>query len=113
MATGQARKIQTLSIYMIIESQVRDAALYGQYVQLVAPIVERYGGRYLVRGGKVTPLGSGWNPERMVILEFPAEENVRQWLSSPEYQKIAPLREQGATTRAVLLEGIRGKEKEC
>ena len=43
-----------MSIYMIIESQVRDAALYGQYLQSVAPMVERYGGRYLARGGKVT-----------------------------------------------------------
>ena len=62
-----------MSIYMIIESQVRDAAIYGQYVQLVAPIIERYGGRYLVHGGKVTPLGSEWHPERVIILEFPAE----------------------------------------
>lgn len=46
-----------MSVYMIIESQVRDAALYDQYVQFIAPIVERYGGRYLARGGKVTPLG--------------------------------------------------------
>ena len=37
-----------------------------------------HGGRYLVRGGKVTPLGSEWHPERVIILEFPAAENVRQ-----------------------------------
>jgi len=98
-----------MSIYMVIESQVRDAVLYHRYIELVAPIVEQYGGRYLVRGGKVTPLGDGWNPERMIILEFPAEEFVRQWLSSPEYQKIAPLREKGAATRAVLLEGVIGR----
>lgn len=98
-----------MSVYMIIESQVRDAALYGQYIQSVAPMVERYGGRYLVRGGKVTPLGSEWNPERVIILEFPAAENVMQWLASPEYQKIAPLREQGAATKAVLVEGVPGK----
>jgi uncharacterized protein (DUF1330 family) len=98
-----------MSVYMIIESQVRDAALYDQYIQSVAPIVERHGDRYLARGGKVTPLGSGWNPERVIILEFPAEENVIKGLSSPEYQKIAPLREQGAITKAMLVEGVPGK----
>jgi len=68
-----------------------------------------HGVRYLVRGGKVTPLGSEWHPERMINLEFPAAENVRQWLASAEYQEIAPLREQGAATRAVLVEGVTGK----
>ena len=99
-----------MSVYMVIESRVRDADSYGRYIQLVAPIVEQFGGRYLVRGGKVVPLGQQWSPERMIILEFPAEENVWQWLSSAEYQKIAPLREQGADTRAILLEGMNDKE---
>ena len=101
-----------MPVYMVIESRRRDASLYDQYIQLVAPIVERYGGRYLVRGGKVTPLGSDWNPERVIILEFPAEENVRQWLSSVEYRKIAVLRERGADTRAIILEGQTGTEKD-
>jgi uncharacterized protein (DUF1330 family) len=102
-----------MPVFMVIESRVRDSTLYSQYIQLVAPIIEKYGGRYLVRGGKIIPLGSEWNPERMIILEFPAEENIKQWLSSPEYQKIAPIREQGADTRAILLEGLIDKEKDC
>ena len=101
-----------MPVYMVIESQVRDATLYAQYIERVAPIVAHFGGRYLVRGGKVTPLGSQWNPERMIILEFPAEENVRQWLSSVEYRKIAVLRERGADTRAIILEGQTGTEKD-
>jgi uncharacterized protein (DUF1330 family) len=95
-----------MSAYMVIESQIRNAATYDQYIQLVAPIVEKYGGRYLVRGGQVTSLGDVWNPERMIILEFPGEENIREWLSSDEYREIASLREQGADTRAVILEGL-------
>jgi uncharacterized protein (DUF1330 family) len=46
----------------------------------------------------------------MIILEFPAEENVWEWLASVAYQKIAPLREQGADTQAILLEGMSDKE---
>ena len=102
-----------MSVYMVIESRVRDAVCYGQYIQLVAPIVEKFGGRYLVRGGKVVPLGELWKPERMIILEFPAEENVWEWLSSADYQKIAPLREQGADTRSILLEGVGASESQA
>ena len=95
-----------MSVYLVVESRVRDATAYTQYIQKVGPIVEKYGGRYLVRGGKVTSVGGGWAPERMIIMEFPSEESVRRWLSSPEYREIAPLREHGADTRAVLLEGV-------
>ncbi len=99
-----------MSVYLVIESRVRDAASYNQYIQLVAPMVTQFGGRYLVRGGKVVPLGPEWNPERMIIIEFPGEENIRHWLASPAYRKIAPLREQGADTRAIILESTAGNE---
>jgi uncharacterized protein (DUF1330 family) len=98
----------SLSVYIIIESRVKDARKYGQYISQVPGIVAKHGGRYLVRGGKVTTLlGGRWMPERMIVLEFPSEERVREWLSSPEYQAIAPLREEGAEIRPVLLEGCK------
>ena len=95
-----------MPVYMIIESKVKDPKKYGQYISKVPSIVAKYSGRYLVRGGKITALlGGAWLPERRIVLEFPSEAHVREWLSSPEYQEIAPLREAGADIRAVLLEG--------
>lgn len=71
----------------------------------------KYDGRYLVCEGKVTPLlESKWEPEQMIVLEFPSEDHFRGWLSSPEYQAIAPLREEAAEIRAVLLEGYSQEE---
>ena len=100
-----------MSVYMIIESRVKDPETYQRYIAEVPEIVARYGGRYLVRGGQVTPLLGGWTPERVIILEFPSEASIHQWLSSPEYQAIAPLRERGAETRAVLVQGCAGQKE--
>lgn len=84
---------------------------YGQYISRVPSIVAKYSGRYLLRGGKITALlGGEWVPERMIVLEFPSEAHIREWLSSPEYQAIAPLREAGADIRAVPLEGYEQEE---
>jgi uncharacterized protein (DUF1330 family) len=94
-----------MSVYMVVEIEVLNAALYAKYVENVAAIVTKYGGRYLVRGGAVTSLAGGWNPERIIIVEFPSPEEVRRWLSSPEYQELAPLREASTLSRAILLEG--------
>ena len=46
-----------------------------------------------------------WEPERMIVPEFPSEAHVSEWLSSPEYLSIVPLREAEAEMRAILLEG--------
>jgi uncharacterized protein (DUF1330 family) len=89
---------------MLIEAKTKDSKKYEQYIAQVSKLVADYGGRYLVRGGKITPLGESWNPERIIILEFPSEAQIRAWLSSPEYKAIALLREAGAETRAVILE---------
>lgn len=92
-----------MSVYMIIESKVKDPAKYQEYIARVPPIVAKHGGRYLVRGGPVIPLLGGWEPQRVILLEFPEEASIRRWLASPEYQAIAPLREAGAEIRAVLV----------
>ena len=93
-----------MPVYVIIDSKVKDREKYGQYIEQVSPIVARYGGRYHVRSENIRALGS-WKPERIIVIEFPTEDHVRDWLTSPEYQAIAPLREEGADTAAILVEG--------
>ena len=93
-----------MSVYMIIQSTIKNAERYNQYIAQVSPIVEKYGGRYHVRGENIRPLSS-WKPERMVVIEFPSEESIHKWLTSPEYASIAPLREEGADAQAIIVEG--------
>lgn len=95
-----------MSVYMLIETRVHEdgKAAYGEYIRTVAPIVQQYGGRYLVRGGAITTVVGDWHPERIILMEFPSIERIRTWLASPEYRAIAPLRELSVETRAVVLE---------
>ena len=93
-----------MSVYMIIDSKVKDQEKYRQYLDQVLPIVTKYGGRYHVRGGKIKSFGA-WKPERIIVIEFPTEEHIQRWLISPEYKAIAPLREEGADTQAILVDG--------
>ena len=46
-----------------------------------------------------------WQPERIVLIEFESIEQVQEFFASPEYLAIVPLREQSATTRAIIVEG--------
>ncbi len=96
-----------MSVYMIIDSKVKDKEKYQQYIEQVSPIVARFGGRYHVRGENIQALGS-WKPERIIVLEFPSKDHVQAWLTSAEYKAIAPLRQAGADTQAILVDGYAG-----
>lgn len=96
-----------MPVYFIVEIKTKkeNKGIYSQYVEKVRSIVEKYQGRYLSRGGRITPVFGTWNPERIVIIEFPSPDNVMQWLHSPEYKEIAGLREASTITNAIMVEG--------
>jgi uncharacterized protein (DUF1330 family) len=92
-------------VYLIAEVTVLNEKLYSEYAAKAKGIVEKYGGRYLVRGGKAVPLEGGWNPQRIIVMEFPSIEEAQAWYTSEEYNAITPLREQSTTSRAILVKG--------
>ena len=94
-----------MSVYMIIDSKVKDRKKYQQYIDQVAPVVEKYSGYYHVRGENIRYLGT-WKPDRVIVIEFPTEDHFQRWLASPEYKAIAYLREEGAETQAILVDGL-------
>ena len=73
-------------------------------MQKVPLTVKKLGGRYLVRGGKITTLSGEWHPERVILLEFDGMEEARNWLTSREYAEVAPLRENSTITNSILIE---------
>lgn len=97
---------EKVPVYMVIEIEALDEGLYSEYVERVPAVVEKYGGRYLARGGRVTPLAGDWNPERIVIIEFEDEEGCRTGLRSKEYSEIVHLRERSTRGRSIIVEGL-------
>ena len=55
--------------------QINDEKAYEEYKILAKPIVESYGGEYLVRGGNTTVSENElWTPQRLVVVRFPTRE---------------------------------------
>ena len=73
---------------------------------MVPATVQKYGGRFLVRGGGVDSREGGWNPARFVVLEFPTMDQARRWYDSPEYAPALALRRKAASTKLILVEGV-------
>ena len=95
-----------MAVYSISDITVKDPEAYKEYMERAAPLVEQFGGRYLVRGGKVTPGEGGWQPNRVVILEFPDEESMMALRTSPEYAPVGEIRHTAADTKSFRVEGV-------
>ena len=68
--------------------------------------MERFGGRYLARGGAVEVREGSWSPERLVILEFPDVDAARRWYESDEYRELLAIRQRASEGELVITEGL-------
>lgn len=92
--------------YVIGEVQVTDATTYQTYAAQTAPIMQKYGGRYLARGGQTVSLEGAAPAGRVVIIEFPSLAAAQAFQDSPEYKAIAEIRHKSSTGRAFIVEGM-------
>jgi uncharacterized protein (DUF1330 family) len=61
----------------ISDITVRDRAAFEIYRTRAAEAIHAYGARYLARLGDVHVLEGSWNPNMIVIAEFPNLEQTR------------------------------------
>jgi uncharacterized protein (DUF1330 family) len=96
-----------MPIFFIISTQIdvkEERGPYDEYIERVKPIVENYGGEYIVRSEKITSLNNQWKPDRLIIIKFPSREHINECFSSPEYKKIENLRKNTVLSNAILVE---------
>ena len=101
-----------MAAYLVADIEVLDRELYESYAKLAAPLVHRYGGRYLARGPAAAALSGDWNPERMLIIKFDSLARLRECFGSAEYLAIAHLRENSTRSRSVVVEGLAPEQEE-
>lgn len=95
-----------MAAYVIVEIETTDPEVMQAYREAAAPTMAAYGGRYIVRGGAVQTLEGGWEPGRVVVLEFESAERARAWWESAEYREAKLLREGAGHTRMIIVEGV-------
>ena len=94
-----------LTAYVIADVEVTDPARYENYRKLTPGAIARYGGRFIARGGEVVPLEGGWQPSRIVLIEFPTLDAARTFYDSPEYREARDARAGAARMRMIAVGG--------
>jgi uncharacterized protein (DUF1330 family) len=91
--------------YLIGDVTVHDPDGYAEYVKDNTETVPQYGGRFLVRGGAIEAVEGDWQPDRLVVIEFPSMDDLKAWWNSDRYQSNAPIRRANSTGSIVFVEG--------
>ena len=92
--------------YVLVQVDVKDPVRYEDYKGMVPPSLEKFGGRFLVRGGKTHTMEGTWAPRRFVIVEFPSVEQAKAWWASPEYAEAKALRQATSESHLIIAEGL-------
>jgi uncharacterized protein (DUF1330 family) len=85
--------------------RVDDVETYKKYTARTPALIQKYGGRFLVRGGEVEAIEGEPFKDRLVVLEFSSKEAAHRFYESPEYQEIIKLRHNSSESRFLLAEG--------
>jgi uncharacterized protein (DUF1330 family) len=93
----------TGAAFVIGAHRVHDPEGFRPYAEQVAAVVESFGGRFLARGGKVTPIGGDFVPDRAVIIEFPAAADAVAFYGSDVYAPLLKIRHAAADPCFVLV----------
>ncbi len=95
-----------MSACVIVEIDILDPAGYEEYKKLAGATVEKYGGKYIVRGGATEVLEGDWNPKRIVVLQFQSTQRAKDWLNCEDYREPRKMRHRTAKTNMIVVEGV-------
>jgi uncharacterized protein (DUF1330 family) len=91
--------------YIITEVEVIDQAAFNEFSPKASASLQAFGGKYLVRGGKVATL-EGEAPKRVVVTVFDSMEKAQAYRTSPGWKALESLRTKAAKGRAYVVEGV-------
>ena len=96
-----------MATYLVVDTVLTDPAVYEQYKLKAKPIVEKYGGEYLARGGELSIKESTlWSPSRVVLIRFPTAAQAEAFYHSAEYQQVLELSQQAARRTVFFVQGM-------
>jgi len=94
-----------MKAYWIVRCHVFEPGEFAKYVELAGPIIAKFNGIFLTRGGKQIDLeGKGY--ERTVLIEFNSMDEAESCYESNDYQQALEFIKKSAERLVVIVEGV-------
>lgn len=94
-----------MSAYLILDLTIHDFDKFHEYINRIPAFINKHGGRYVVKGEIPTVIEGDWNPERVVVIEFPSRDHVTQFFEDPGCQSLFEIRHSTTTSKLILVDG--------
>jgi uncharacterized protein (DUF1330 family) len=91
--------------YWIVRVSVNNAERYPDYLAAARLAFEKFGARFVVRGGRFEAM-EGTSRERNVVVEFKDFATALACYRSPEYEAAKAIRNANADADFVIIEGV-------
>jgi uncharacterized protein (DUF1330 family) len=91
--------------YWVVRVSVRDEQRYPEYLAAAAPAFQKFGAKFIVRGGAFEIM-EGNARERNVVVEFKDRPTAFACYESPEYQSARAIRQKYADTDFIIVDGV-------
>lgn len=95
-----------MAAYVISEVEVLDEKQMAEYRCLAAASIAEYGGRYLARAAEMQVAEGEPTGRRIVIVEFPSMQRLKEWYASASYAEALKFREGALRRRLIFVEGV-------
>lgn len=91
--------------YWMASVRIRDPKRYPDYIAANKAAFDKYGAKFVVRGGQFE-VAKGKSGDRHVVIEFDSFETAKACFYSPEYQAALRIFETCADSDLVIVEGV-------
>jgi uncharacterized protein (DUF1330 family) len=95
-----------MTAYVITQVVVHDQETFDEYRAKAGPVLAKFGGEFLVRGGRMEVLEGKWPYPRGVIIKFRDRDAAKRWHDSKEYGEVKKLRHASARANMIVVDGI-------
>jgi uncharacterized protein (DUF1330 family) len=94
-----------MKAYLVLDLAIKDYPSFKRYITEIPALIAKHSGKYIVQGAHPTVVEGDWQPERMVIIEFPERDNAKSFLGDPEALELFKVRHDTTSSKLVLVDG--------
>jgi uncharacterized protein (DUF1330 family) len=93
-----------MKAYWVVRGNILKPEEYAKYIELAGPIIKKFNGKFIVRGGKQIEVeGEGY--QRTVVIEFNSFDEAQFCYNSDEYQGALIYVQSSAKRLVTIVEG--------
>mgnify|MGYP001829064539 CR=1 FL=1 len=94
-----------MSSYFVALIDIHDPTRYAQYLAGYDEVFSKYKGQVIAVEDNPRVLEGSWPAERIVMIKFPNDHELRRWYDSQEYKNLAKHRKAASVASIAIITG--------